>query len=262
MTTHPLRRRQSALASSLLPLVSVLAPAALHAQETLLLEEVIVTSQRREERLQDVPVAVTAFTGAELTARGVGSTRDVLPMTPNVTYDESFTVGNSFVSIRGVAQINNADSPVAIVVDGVPQNSQKQLRMELFDIERIEVLKGPQGALYGRNAIGGALNIVTRAPTNQFGGWLQGGYGSDGLRTASAAASGPIIENRLMFRLTGAYKESDGSIRNTFLNTPVDFLESGDLRGRLLFTPADSLTIDLRASWSDVEGGAVMDSSM
>src|SRR5690606_41136472 len=79
MTTHPLRRRQSALASSLLPLVSVLAPAALHAQETLLLEEVIVTSQRREERLLDVPVAVTAFTGAELTARGVQSTRDVLP---------------------------------------------------------------------------------------------------------------------------------------------------------------------------------------
>ena len=66
----------------------------------------------------------------------------MLPLTPNVTYDESFTVGNSFVSVRGVAQINNADSPVAIVVDGVPQNSQKQLRMELFDVERIEVLKG------------------------------------------------------------------------------------------------------------------------
>ena len=142
------------------------------------LEEVIVTAQRRAERLQDVPVAVTAFTAADIEARGIASTRDVLPMTPNVTYDESFTVGNSFVSVRGVAQINNADSPVAIVVDGVPQNSQKQLRMELFDVERIEVLKGPQGALYGRNAIGGAINIVTRAPTNDFDGWAQVGYGS------------------------------------------------------------------------------------
>lgn len=141
----------------------------------LMLEEVTVTAQRRAERLQDVPVAVTAFTAAEIEARGIGSTRDILPMTPNVTYDESFTVGNSFVSVRGVAQINNADSPVAIVVDGVPQNSQKQLRMELFDVERIEVLKGPQGALYGRNAIGGAINIVTREPTNEFDGWAQVG---------------------------------------------------------------------------------------
>ncbi len=159
------------------PLCSSLNLAWSRAQSTnddLMLEEVTVTAQRRAERLQDVPVAVTAFTAAEIEARGIGSTRDILPMTPNVTYDESFTVGNSFVSIRGVAQINNADSPVAIVVDGVPQNSQKQLRMELFDVERIEVLKGPQGALYGRNAIGGAINIVTREPTNEFDGWAAG----------------------------------------------------------------------------------------
>src|SRR6185369_16524515 len=139
------------------------------------LEEVVVTAQRRAERLQDVPVAVSAFTAADIAARGIESTRDVLPLTPNVTYDESFTIGNSFVSVRGVSQINNADSPVAVVVDGVPQNNQKQLRMELFDLERIEVLKGPQGALYGRNAIGGAINIVTRAPSNERVGWVQAG---------------------------------------------------------------------------------------
>ncbi|MDY6944455.1 MAG: TonB-dependent receptor [Pseudomonadota bacterium] len=240
-------------------------PGLLAAQSTnddLMLEEVTVTAQRRTERLQDVPVAVTAFTAAEIEARGIGSTRDILPMTPNVTYDESFTVGNSFVSIRGVAQINNADSPVAIVVDGVPQNSQKQLRMELFDVERIEVLKGPQGALYGRNAIGGAINIVTREPSNEFDGWAQVGAGSGDLRSASGAVSGPIVEDKLLFRLSGAYKQSDGTIENVFLREKVDFYESKDVRARFLINATDALTIDLRGSFSDIDGGAVMDASM
>lgn len=230
--------------------------------DTFALEHVTVTAQRRAERLQDVPVAVTAFTAAELESRGVGSTRDILPMTPNVTYDESFTVGNSFVSVRGVAQINNADSPVAIVVDGVPQNSQKQLRMELFDVERIEVLKGPQGALYGRNAIGGAINIVTREPTNDYEGWALVGAGSGNLRTASGALSGPIVEDKLLFRLSGAYKDSDGTIENVFLREKVDFYESKDIRARFMFMATDDLTIDVRGSFSDIDGGAVLDASM
>lgn len=230
--------------------------------DDLMLEEVTVTAQRRTERLQDVPVAVTAFTAAEIEARGIGSTRDILPMTPNVTYDESFTVGNSFVSVRGVAQINNADSPVAIVVDGVPQNSQKQLRMELFDVERIEVLKGPQGALYGRNAIGGAINIVTREPSNELEGWAQVGAGSGNLREASGAVSGPIVQDKLLFRLSGAYKDSDGNIENSFLRRNVDFYESKDIRARFMILATEALTIDLRGSFSDIDGGAVMDSSM
>src|SRR5690606_4367015 len=230
--------------------------------EAFRLEEGPVTAQRRAERLQDVPVAVTAFTAAEIEARGVGSTRDILPMTPNVTYDESFTVGNSFISVRGVAQINNADSPVAIVVDGVPQNNQKQLRMELFDVERIEVLKGPQGALYGRNAIGGAINIVTREPSNELDGWAQVGAGSGNLRSASGAISGPVVEDKLLFRLSGAYKDSDGNIENTFLRKKVDFYESKDIRARFMILAGDALTIDLRGSFSDIDGGAVMDSSM
>lgn len=236
--------------------------AAQSTNDDLTLEEVTVTAQRRAERLQDVPVAVTAFTAAELAARGVGSTRDILPMTPNVTYDESFTVGNSFVSVRGVAQINNADSPVAIVVDGVPQNSQKQLRMELFDVERIEVLKGPQGALYGRNAIGGAINIVTREPSNELDGWAQVGAGSGNLRAASGAVSGPIVQDKLLFRLSGAYKDSDGNIESSFLRQKVDFYESKDIRARFMILATEALTIDLRGSFSDIDGGAVMDASM
>ena len=126
------------------------------------LEDVVVTAQRREEKLQDVPVSVTAFSEAAIRDAGIRNTADFMALAPNVSFDSSFTVGNSFVTMRGVEQVNNADSPVAIVVDGVPQGNQKQLKMDLFDVERIEVLKGPQGALYGRNAIGGAITQQSR----------------------------------------------------------------------------------------------------
>src|SRR5713226_6572854 len=157
------------------------------------LEEVVVTAQRREEKLQDVPVSVVAFNETAIRQAGIRNTADFMCLTPNVSFDQSFTVGNSFVTMRGVEQINNADSPVAIVVDGVPQGNQKQLKMDLFDVDRIEVLKGPQGALYGRNAIGGAINIITKQPTNDFSGFAQIGAGSGQEREGVFAMSGPII---------------------------------------------------------------------
>jgi len=182
-------------AMSLLPVLPIWAADASEDR----LEEVVVTAQRREEKLQDVPVSVVAFNETAIRQAGIRNTADFLAMTPNVSFDQSFTVGNSFVTMRGVEQINNADSPVAIVVDGVPQGNQKQLKMELFDVERIEVLEGPQGALYGRNAIGGAINIITKQPTNDFSGFAQAGVGSGTEREGVFALSGPIIPDWLLF---------------------------------------------------------------
>src|SRR6266478_2158421 len=182
------------------------------------LEEVVVTAQHREEKLEEVPVSVTAFSAVAIRDSGIRNTGDFMALTPNVSFDQSFTVGNSFVTMRGVEQINNADSPVAIVVDGVPQGNQKQLKMELFDVERIEVLEGPQGALYGRNAIGGAINIITKQPTNEFSGFAQAGVGSGSEREGVFALSGPIVPDRLLFRVSGEYKTADGQINNSYLN--------------------------------------------
>jgi iron complex outermembrane recepter protein len=196
---------------TVMPLVS--AWAAAEAEDRL--EEVVVTAQRREEKLQDVPVSVVAFDELAIRQAGIRNTADFLGMTPNVSFDQSFTVGNSFVTMRGIEQINNADSPVAVVVDGVPQGNQKQLKMELFDVERIEVLEGPQGALYGRNAIGGAINIITKQPTNDFSGFAQIGAGSGQEREGIFALSGPIVPNKLLFRVSGEYKDADGQIENS-----------------------------------------------
>lgn len=240
--------------------ISVVTTAAA-AEHAAVIEEIVVTAESRAENLQEVPVAVTAFSESDILDAGIESTADFIALTPNVSFDDSFTVGNSFVAVRGVTQINNADSPVAIVVDGVPQNNQKQFKMDLYDIERIEVLKGPQGALYGRNAIGGAVNIVTKAPGDEFEGFITVGAGNGGAQKLQGSVSGAIVADKLFFRLSGSFKESDGLIDNTFLDEEVDFYESEDVRGKLLWLVSDSLTVDIRAATSTLEGGAVYDSA-
>lgn len=225
------------------------------------LEIVTVSAQRRLERLQDVPVAVKAFSSKQIEATGIASTQDFVNLTPNMSFDNSFTYGNSFVVIRGVTQINNADSPVAVVVDGVPQNNQKQLKMNLFDIERIEVLKGPQGALYGRNAIGGAINIETKRPTNKLEGFAQLGLGNGGSRELSGGVSGALVDDKALFRIVGQTKKSDGLIDNTLLNAKVDGVDhDNSLRAKLVIYPSSGLQLDFRASVTDFEAGATWDS--
>jgi iron complex outermembrane recepter protein len=223
------------------------------------LEDVVVTAQRREQKLQDVPVSVTAFSETAINDAGIKNTADFMALTPNVSFDQSFTVGNSFVTMRGVEQINNADSPVAIVVDGVPQGNQKQLKMDLYDIERIEVLKGPQGALYGRNAIGGAINIITKQPTNEFSGFAELGGGSGSEKEGIAAISGPIVKDKLLFRLSGEYKTSDGQIDNSYLHEKVDFYTGKDVRAKLLWLASDAFSVDMRFAHTDNTGGATYD---
>ncbi len=223
------------------------------------LEEVVVTAQRRSERLQDVPVSVTAFSETQIRDAGIKDTADFIGFTPNVSFDTSFTVGNSFVTARGVQQINNADPPVAIVVDGVAQGNQKQLKMDLYDVERIEVLKGPQGALYGRNAIGGAINIITKQPTDQLSGFLEAGTGSGSLKDVVGALSGALIKDKLLFRVSGEYKDSNGQINNYYLNKKVDFYTGRDIRAKLLWMASDALTFDLRVSHVGNDGGSTYD---
>nr|VFJ65373.1 MAG: iron complex outermembrane recepter protein [Candidatus Kentron sp. DK] len=228
-----------------------------HAEMTTMIEEVTVTAEKRAEKLQDVPVSVTAFSSEAIEEAGIESTQDFINLTPNVTLDDSYTIGNTYISMRGITQYNNGDTPVAIVVDGVPQNDQKQFKRELFDVERIEVLRGPQGAAYGRNAVGGAINITIKGPTNKQEGYVKTGVFNGNGRTVSGAVSGPLVEDTLLYRLAGSYKKTDGLIDNTFLNTEVDFYESTDLRAQLRWLPTDNLSVDARYETSDLDGGAI-----
>ena len=230
------------------------------ASGSLAIEEIVVSARRRDENLQDVPIQVAAFDSQTVIDAGIRQTRDFVDLVPNVSLDDSDTYNNTFVVVRGVTQINNADAPVAIVIDGVPQNNQKQFKMNLFDIERIEVLKGPQGALYGRNAIGGAINIVTKEPGDEFEGIVRASYGDGGAMDLSAAISAPISEDKSSFRLSATYVKDDGRINNTFLGKEADYIDHDyTVRGRLNFTPTDTLTLDFRASYNDFQAGSQWD---
>ncbi|WP_293781288.1 TonB-dependent receptor [Sphingosinicella sp.] len=220
-------------------------------------DEIIITAQQRAEPLRNVPIQVTAFTAQAVEDAGIKSTSDIIAQVPNITYDRGDTYRSNFITMRGLTQINNADPPIAFVLDGVPQTNQKQLGVTLFDIERIEVLKGPQGALYGRNAVGGAINVVTKAPGNELEGFVNLGYANGDTIDASAGISGALVEDKVLVRVSGSYTSSDGLIKNDFRGDRVDYIDHDySLRGRMILKPTDLLTFDLRAEYSDFRGGS------
>ncbi len=208
---------------------------------------IVVTGLRRDSELQDAPVAITAFGPQAIEDARILKPADFVNLTPNVNLVETQNAGNAFVIIRGITQARNSEPSVATVVDGVLQVNPAQFNQALYDIEQIEVLKGPQGALYGRNAIGGAIVVTTREPgdtleanvtagiDNGFGYFLRGGV------------SGPIGDNG-GFRLSGSWQDTDGYIYNPYLGENADPVENLSLRGRLLFDLTDNFELDLRAS--------------
>ncbi len=208
---------------------------------------IVVTGLRRSETLQDVPAAVTAFDAQAIQNAGIERPADFIALTPNVNLVETQNAGNAFVVIRGITQNRNSEPSVAVIVDGVQQVNPAQFNQDLFDIEQIEVLKGPQGGLYGRNAIGGAIIINTVKPTDEFSGNVTAGIDNGFGYFLRGGISGPIAEN-VKFRVAGSYYDTEGFIPNTFLGEDADPVEDFSLRANLLIEASDRLTFDLRGS--------------
>jgi iron complex outermembrane receptor protein len=209
--------------------------------------DVVVTGLRRSEVLQDVPAAVTAFTDDTIEAAGIERPLDFINLTSNVNLVETQNAGNAFIVIRGITQARNSEPSVAVIVDGVQQVNPAQFNQELFDIEQIEVLKGPQGGLYGRNAIGGAIVIRTKQPTDHFEGHVKAGVDNGPGYFLRGSVSGPVAPT-LRFRLAGSWYDTKGFIRNTFLHEDADPVKDLALRGTLLWDPTPNFSADLRAS--------------
>lgn len=244
-------------AISLLLAINIQASVAVaqEATPTSALEEIVVTAQKREQPLQEVPIAVTAFTSDQIVATGITTPKDFAKLTPNMAVYESQNVGNVSIVLRGIGQVRNGNPPVAILEDGVLQMSPNQFNQELFDIERIEVLRGPQGALYGRNAIAGAISITTKETSDELEGRVRVGYGNGEDFSFGGALSGAIVEDVLRYRIATVYRNMDGLIHNSTLGENVDYFENYLVRGRLETTPTDNLKIDLRGSSSQFDGG-------
>src|SRR3984957_2074928 len=211
------------------------------------LEEIVVTARKRNENFQDVPVTMDVFTAQEIAAAGIESPRDFIAMVPNMTLVETQNIGNSFITIRGISQARNSEPSVAVLVDGVLETNPYEFTQGLYDIQQIEVLKGPQGALYGRDAIGGAIIIRTADPSDHFEASTRVRVGNGLSEKAQVAVSGPIdSEGTLKYRASLNFYNTDGYLENTYLDRKADPYRDYSGRLRLLWKPSDQWSADLR----------------
>jgi iron complex outermembrane receptor protein len=222
------------------------------------LDEVVVTARRREESLQNVPIAVTALSAQMLLENQINSVKDIAAYSPGLNIN-SDSAGRSFVSIRGIGTtlINTVQPGVGIFLDGIYQPDTSYLNSPIVDVERIEVLRGPQGTLFGNNTLGGAINVITRQPTDTFQGFATGAYaGNDNYYSAAVSISGPIIPGILQGRIALADHSQDGFGHNTVAGSYANPLNSKSANTTLRFEPTDSAVFTLNAYYNRIFGGS------
>ena len=223
-----------------------------------IVEEITVIARYRNENIGDVPDSITAFTSADIEAYRIERVNRVASLTPNLRFSDDQEVGVSTLVVRGVRQNRGTGQPpVSFRVDGVSATNNLLTTQDLFDIESIEVLRGPQGALYGRNAIGGAILVSTRPPTSapEYGLRFSAAQGDD--YSLAASASGPVTGDSLLYRASLRLQDRGGQLENAYLdNAKVDFKESVSFRGRLLYEPSDRWSIAVTGQYADQEGGS------
>ncbi len=223
------------------------------------LEEVVVTARQRTESLADVPAAITAFTENDIERAGIERAGDFLNLTPGVNLTNTAEVGDTQVSIRGINGARDGETNFAFIVDGILYTNPSAFNREFADVSQIEVLKGPQGAIYGRSASAGAIITTTRSPSmTEFEGFVKGQVGRDSTYFGQVAASGPLIENQLAGRISFDYRTTDGTRHNNFLaKDVVDDFENYNVNGRLLWEPTENFKADAKFRYGEVDAAAI-----
>jgi iron complex outermembrane receptor protein len=222
-------------------------------------DEVIVTAQKRAENVQNVPQAVQVVSSSQLAAAGVREFTDLTKLAPSLVVRPAEQPVNSSVSIRGIGTFAfsiGVEPSVAIQVDDVPVAFQARAFTDLSDIEHIEVLRGPQSTLYGKSASAGLINIATRAPTGTLSGALNALATSDDEYGVGGSVSGPIVADKLEYRLSANYDKFDGNVRNVFNGDKAGGRDFTSVHGKLLWTPAANFTATV--GWSYVNGGTTV----
>ena len=217
-----------------------------------IVEEVIVTARKLEESLQETPVAVTAVTAAQMESWGLDGLADISKITAGLIFDSEFARGANRPVIRGQANILN-DSGVSYFIDGVYVSGSID-DYDLNDVERVEVVKGPQSALYGRNTYSGAINIITRSPGDAFGGRIRLELAENEQFLVSASLSGPFSEV-LSGGLTLRHYEMGGPFTNQFDGSDIGEQQSRSISGVLEFRPSEQLSIRARAYYAERDDG-------
>lgn len=225
-------------------------------------EEIIVTARRSEESLQDVPATVAVFTQSTLQMVNATTAEDVIELTPGVTIvTNTAEVGDTQINIRGINGARDGESSVALVVDGILKTNTSVLNQVQTNLGQVEILKGPQGAYYGRNAAAGALVLTTKKPGDvwEFSG--EGSYGNNSTYTTALTASGPISDSTGLL-LSADLRETDGFFRNTgptpaSQGATVDQYRGYTLQARLMSAVTDDIDLDVKARYADVRAGSI-----
>lgn len=235
-------------------------------------EEIMVISRRKEERLQDAPATVSVLTQTTIENTGVRVAADFLQLVPGVSIVAGpVEAGDTQINIRGSNGARDGESNVALVVDGILKSNIASLNQDQGVLRQIEVLKGPQGALYGRNAAAGAIVLTTAEPTEELSGEGLISYANFNTLKLRGLISGPVTDN-LGFMVNADYSRTDGFLENSFFSTPenqqfypgnttdpdtINNSETWNVNGRLFFEPTDETTIDVKMRYGELTAGAI-----
>lgn len=227
--------------------------------ESAQLEELVVTARRREENLQSVPVSVTALSANVIARNNIANIADVSKLTPSLVFDKYFSPQDTRPTIRGLPS-SRGRPPVGILIDGIDVSTESLLTagggnlmdLRLLDFERIEVVKGPQSALYGRAAFGGAVNYVTKEPGSEFGGHISADVATDDRYEVRGGVDLPVNED-LTVRLNGMYSYFDGFYKNTVTGNTIGGYDAAGAAIAVKWQPSDKVKLVGRVSYVDAQ---------
>ncbi|MBM4197351.1 MAG: TonB-dependent receptor [Gammaproteobacteria bacterium] len=232
-------------------------------------DEIVVTVRQRAESAQDVPGTVAVLSAEAIEDAGIQRARDFIALTPGVSIVNAAEVADSQVNIRGINGARDAETNYALVIDGILMTNPAALNREYANLEQIAILKGPQGAIYGRNAAAGAIVITTKAPGDELGGSVKASVAEDSTYFLSGLISGPASDT-VQWSLAADYRDSDGYYANKSVagadpdfypdngcSDCVDYFEGWNVNGRLIFQPTDKLKIDTKLHVGEVDAGSI-----
>ncbi len=218
------------------------------------LDEIVVTSRRRTEAVQDIPIPISVVTGALINDAGAFNVNRIKELVPTVQFYSS-NPRNTTLNIRGLGSTfgltnDGLDPGVGFYVDGVYYARPAATTLDFVDVERIEVLRGPQGTLFGKNTTSGALNITTKAPSFTPGGIFELSYGNYGFIQAKGSVTAPLVKNKLAARVSFAGTHRDGTIYNVRTEKHTNTMNNLGAKGQLLFTPNDNIRLTLGGDYT------------
>jgi iron complex outermembrane receptor protein len=232
------------------------APAAEPAAAPSGIEEIVITSTKREENIQDVPIAVSAFTADDLLNRGIDEVEELEEISPSIQINTSNSASNGgTIRIRGMGTTGNnpgLEAAVGSFVDGIYRSRAGQTFGDLLDIERVEVLRGPQGTLFGKNTSAGAIHVITKKPNlDEMEGFAAVEIGNLDHRRISVSNSAPIVEGELGYRISATWNQRDGYIEDIHSSKAWGNRDRYSLRGQLLWTPSDAFSMRLIGDYAE-----------